>query len=525
MDYLKVGKAADLSENERLAYRCLEILPGLLSWATLLLLVIFSYFQPIGVAVFIIIFDIYWLLFVVFLAIYLLSAYGKIRQCMRQDWAKRCQTLGVRSVDLEIDGQKKILKLQWQDLYQLIILPFYKEDWTVIKSCLQSLANDSYSHDKMIIVLAAEGRAGASAQEFAQRAKQEFGPQFKDFLVTIHPGDLEGELKGKGANQAWAAREVKEKIIDAQGLDYNKILVSVFDIDTIISPGYFHRLAYAFLTVAEPYRASYQPVPVYHNNIWQTPFFARVASFSNTFWQMMQQIRQEKLATYSSHSMTWRALSDIGFWSTKMVSEDSRIFFHCYFYYNGHYRVEPLYFIVSMDACADKSFWQTAINLYRQQRRWGWGVENVPYLIFNSIKRWQLLPKKDTLRQIGVQIYGFHSWATYAIIMAGVGWLPLLLGGDRFTATVLSANLPDITRWLMTLAMFGLVLSAILSTIIIPKKNDVQKFWQRGLILVEWICLPVVIVIFGAIPALEAQTRLIFGKYLGFWNTPKTRSR
>jgi hypothetical protein len=275
--------------------------------------------------------------------------------------------------------------------------------------------------------------------------------------------------------------------------------------------------------VAKPHRTSYQPSPVYHNILWQAPFFARVAASSNTFWQMMQQIRQDKLATYSSHSMTWRALVDIGFWGTRMVSEDSRIFWHCLLFYRGDYKVQPLYFPVSMDVCMDKNFWQTAKNLYKQQRRWGWGVENVSYLIFNVIKGWKILPHGKMINKILIQLYGFHSWATNALIIAVIGWMPILLGGERFNLTVLSTNLPVVTRSLMTVAMIGLVFSALISTLLLPPRPKKYSFSKNIIMFLQWIVLPFSIIIFGAIPGLSAQTRLMFGKYLGFWVTPKSR--
>jgi hypothetical protein len=36
--------------------------------------------------------------------------------------------------------------------------------------------------------------------------------------------------------------------------------------------------------------------------------------------------------------------------------------------------------------------------------------------------------------------------------------------------------------------------------------------------------LPVIIITLGSFPGLEAQTRLMFGKYMGFWVTPKYRN-
>lgn len=531
MDYLKIGKATDLEGSERKFYRKLEMLPAILSWATLIGLIILSYFQPVGVAFFLIAFDVYWLLLVFFLGVYLIVAYRKMQKNMKINWAEKCKELDVyygKYEEVKKD-YKKIsdiplkYKYRWTDIYNMVVLPTYNEGMEIIRPTLSAIIQDSFPKDKMIIVYAVEERGGEQALKNAEQAKKEFGHLFRNFIISVHPDGIEGELKGKGSNQAWAAKVVREELVDKENLDYNKILVSVFDIDTIINSGYFYNLMHLFLTVENPYRASYQPVPVYHNNIWQAPFFARMAASSNTFWQMMQQIRQEKLATYSSHSMSWNALVDIGFWSTKMVSEDSRIFWHCFCYYKGDYRVEPMNFPVSMDVCMGDSRYETARNLYKQQRRWGWGVENVPYLIFNTIKDWKNIPKGKYVGKILVQLYGFHSWGTNALIIAVIGWMPLLLGGDRFNSTVLSGNLPIVTRTLMTLAMGGLVLSAILSTTILPKKpKGVRK--RKYLSMVgQWILLPFSIVIFGAIPGLEAQTRLMLGKYMGFWVTPKSR--
>ena len=491
----------------------MEIFPGLLSWTTLIILTLLAWLKPVWVAYFIIAFDVYWLLLVIYLGINLFAAYVGMKKNLRVSWRQACVAL----------PPAKANNLSWQEIIHLIIFPTYNESLEVIRPSFEALVQNGYPTDKMIVVLAVEERAGPAGKEKAKIIEAEFASKFKHFIITIHPDDLVGELKGKGANQAWAAKQVKREIIDKYNYGYDRILVSVFDMDTVVIPGYFYCLTYKFLTVNDPYRASYQPIPVYHNNIWQAPFFARVAAASNTFWQMMQQIRQEKLATYSSHSMTWRALADIDFWSTNMVSEDSRIFWHCYLYYQGGYRVEPLYFPVSMDVCMDKTNWQTMKSLYKQQRRWGWGVENLPYLMFNTIKERKILPVGRMINKILIQLYGFNSWATNALIIGLIGWLPMILGGDRFNVTVLSSNLPVVSRTLMTVAMIGMVFSAVISSMLLPKRPAHYGFGRSLAMVLQWLILPISIIIFGAIPGLEAQTRLMLGKYMGFWVTPKAR--
>lgn len=508
VNYLKVAQASDLQGRDRFLYRALEILPAALSVGTLIILIFLSWLRPVWATYFIIIFDIYWLLLVIFLSLHLIAAYRALTKNKTTDWQAECRALP-----------------SWQDIYHLVILPVYNESEDIIVASLHSLVNDGYPQDKLIAVLTVEERAGEQQINICRQIADQFKDKFGYWLLTAHPDGIAGELKGKGANQAWAAKAAQREIIDRAGIDYAKIVVSVFDIDTVVGNGYFWRLTHAFLTAPDPHHTSYQPIPVYHNNLWAAPWFARVSAYSNTFWQMMQQVRQEKLATYSSHSMSWQALVDINFWATNMVSEDSRIFWHCFCHYDGRYRVEPLYFAVSMDACMDKTTPQTIANLYRQQRRWGWGVENIPYLIFNVIKRWQKIERKNALGRILVQLYGFHAWATNAIIIGIIGWLPLFIGGEGFNATALSGNLPFITRTLMTLAMAGLVLSAIISMFLLPPRPARYGIGKTAVMVIQWIFLPLIIIIFGSLPALEAQIRLALGgKWrLGFWVTPKER--
>jgi len=508
--YLKLGKATDLkSPKERWLYRAFEILPGALAWLTLLSIIFLSWLKPIWIALFIIGFDVYWLLKTIYFSFHLRAGYNQMKKQMAIDWLEKL---------------KSLTNQDWQKIHHLIILPMYQESLTVIKSTLQAIVNSTYPKNKMIVVLATEERAGQAAQKTAQTIKKEFGQYFYKFLITVHPQDIVGELAGKGANSTWAARQVKKEIIDPLKIPYQDIIVSCFDIDTQVYPQYFSCLAYYYLTTEEPTKTSYQPIPIYNNNIWQASCLSRVVASSGTFWQMMQQQRPERLSTFSSQSISFQALFEVDFWPTNMVSEDSRIFWQNLLFYNGHYRTIPLHYPVSMDANLAPTFFKTALNIYKQQRRWGWGVENIPFLFFGFWKN-RKIPWSKKFHWIWIQLEGFWSWATNALLIFLLGWLPLFLGGQKFNVTLLSYNLPRVTRTLMTLAMIGLVGSAIYSTLLLPRWPKEYSLIRVPLkylgVIIQWILLPFTILIFGCLPGLDSQTRLMLGKYMGFWVTPK----
>ncbi|QQG45598.1 MAG: glycosyltransferase family 2 protein [Candidatus Sungiibacteriota bacterium] len=515
-NYFRLGRAADVSlARGYYLFRFLETVPGIMLWATLAGIIFISWRAPAAASLFIVIFDAYWLLKTIFLSWHLRASYKKMKQHLKLDWLAKLEEIRAYNPQLKVEN--------WRDIYHLVILPFYKEPYGVVRGSLEAIQQAHYPKDKIILVLGVEERAGEEARFIASRLGQEFSRSFFKFIISEHPTDIAGEIPGKGANETWAAREAKEKIIDSLGIQYEQVLVSSFDIDTRIYPHYFGVITYHYLTTAHPLRSSYQPIPIYNNNIWDAPFFSRVVASSGTFWQMMQQARAERLSTFSSHSIPLKPLVEMNYWQTNIVSEDSRIFWQSLLFYDGDWRTVPLFYPVSMDANVGRTLGETVKNVYKQQRRWGWGVENFPYLVFGFLKN-KKISFRPKLYWSFVQLEGFWSWATNALIIFLLGWLPLILGGAKFNVTVLSYNLPRITRLLMTLSMAGIITSAIISSSLLPPRPPHKKKYLWLSMILQWAFLPLTIITFGSVPGIDAQTRLMLGKYMSFWVTPKLRN-
>jgi cellulose synthase/poly-beta-1,6-N-acetylglucosamine synthase-like glycosyltransferase len=500
-----VGRATELSGRRRFFYRCLEIFPGVFSWTTLIGVVLLSIYVPFIAAYFVIAFALYWVLKTAFLSYHLRYNWKRLRHHLSLDW------------------EEMVSRFQYRHLYHVVILPFYKEPEAVIASSLEALAAVRYDRKKIIVVLAGEARAGDEAVETLAKMKARYEAQFGFFLTTLHPADTPGEMAGKGSNASYAAEEVRTHILDAQGIKYTETLVSIFDIDTVLYPDYFNCLVWHFMTAERPLKSSFQPVPIFNNNIWTAPAISRVVAMSSTFWEMIQQERPERMATFSSHSVSFQALYEVGYWQRNMVSEDSRIFWNLLIANNGRYDVIPLSYPVSMDANAAPTLWRTLVQIYKQHRRWTYGVENLCYVVYHFSQN-KAIPARQRLKIIFQQAEGYWSLVTNPIMLFILGWAPIFLGGREFHQSVLSYNLPIMVRDLLIVAMFGLVISSIISLSLIPPRPNGASRFHYLVMALQWVMVPATMIIFSAIPGLDAQTRLMFGKYMGFWVTPKDRS-
>ncbi|PIP28333.1 MAG: hypothetical protein COX29_01645 [Candidatus Moranbacteria bacterium CG23_combo_of_CG06-09_8_20_14_all_35_22] len=548
--------------KERRIQRTLEMIPGILTWVTLIGMFVFSFLLPVYVAIFIIVFDIYWIYRTIFIAYYSVEGYRKLKKGKEIDWWERCQNImdpekyaniireriynmeksWKESADLT-RKQKKIIKkeikrcyeyleeiqkiskvkdqiLDWREIIHVVLLPTAVEPASVIEPAIQAIFDSNFPNQQFIILLATEEREPEKQRlEKVNYLKNKFQEVFRDFIVTTHLVK-DDEMKAKGSNAKFAAKELA-KYLEEKNIDFKKVIFSNFDCDSVAHKEYFAALTYEYIIDPKRLQRSYQPLPMYHNNLWDTNAFVRVIVTGSSFWHIFQSTRTEGMVTFSSHSEPFDTLQRVDFWPVNMISEDSIIYWKCYTYYNGDYQVKPIYLPISLDAVLAETYWKTIKNQYKQKRRWAYGIENFP-IIMRAIGPNKKISFWKKFKVAFEMLEGHHSWATASMILAILGWLPLIFGGDQFNQSVLAHNLPFITRYLMTLAMFGLIISMSLSFLLMPPRPKKYSKWRNFYMLIQWALVPIIAPFLGSLPSIDSQTRILLGKYFGeFWVTPK----
>jgi len=485
-----------------------EILPGLSIWLSLVIMLVLSFVKPLWMIFFIIIFDVYWVLKVVNFVFYLLLSWYRSGKVRKTDWRDK-----LKHDVADADTYRHV-----------VFLTLYNEEWDVVQTAVQSVCDAMYDASACVLVIAGEERTKAHCQDIISRVKNKFGGCFGDIVGILHPVDLPDEIPGKGSNLHYAEREM-QKYIDKKGWKYEHVIATVFDIDTVCHDQYFAYLTYLYATHPNPTRTSFQPIALYNNNMWESPSLLRIMSFGTTFWMMTSLARQDALVTFSSHSMSFRAIVDVGFHDKRIVSEDSRIFYQCFLYYDGEYDVTPMYVPVSMDTVRDDKWWKSVKNLYKQQRRWAWGIEHIPYLLTEFRKKGNKIPLWKKIKWVFVEWEGKWSWALVALVITIFGRLPLWVAPTSVRQSALFFNTPHTLEVLMSLAMLGLVLSAILSIPLLPKRPKTHPKHIYIVMILQWVLLPISMIFLSAIPAIDAATHMMFGKYLGFNVSQKKRKK
>jgi hypothetical protein len=256
---------------------------------------------------------------------------------------------------------------------------------------------------------------------------------------------------------------------------------------------------------------------MYTNNIWDAPAPMRVVATANSFWNVVLSLRPHMLRNFSAHSQPMSALIDTDFWSVRTIVEDGHQYWRTFFRYDGKHEVYPIYVPIYQDAVLTDNYKRTLKMQFIQVRRWAWGASDIAYVFYNGYLKKNRVPRPKMLARFLRLLEGHIGWSTAPLILLLAALVPFLINPQSY----LTNQLPQIARWIQTVATVGIFISLYLSFRALPPKPERYKRHRSVWMLLQWVLLPVTTIVYGSFAAIYSQTRLMFGWYLGWVITEK----
>mmetsp|Transcript_66953 Transcript_66953/g.143164 ORF Transcript_66953/g.143164 Transcript_66953/m.143164 type:complete len:707 (+) Transcript_66953:94-2214(+) len=287
---------------------------------------------------------------------------------------------------------------EWEQVQHYVFVTAYKEPIDVMKLMLWTLVMqrgpDDFCRQQINLVLAMEEREGAAAQSKAELLRTELGPYFRSMLVTFHPPDLAGDIKGKASNFKWAVMKAEAIIrgeARSEGIHEDHCLVHVADADSLYDPNHFSNVTYDFCVMPDRYELVFEPCMISTCNLWEVPPPVRQTNLVIAAQEMMSAWDAlEFQIPFSTYGMALRTLQRIGGTGQAgdaqdgdVIAEDHHLFIKGALALDGHLRVHPIFlpclnFSVGGD---DQSCMRNMHDRYVQAKRHMFGVSELMYLV------------------------------------------------------------------------------------------------------------------------------------------------
>lgn len=510
-------------KDRRGHYRFFEILPGVLSYSMLALPVVLSLVNVTVAAVFILVY-----LLINFArgaagAIQALHGYHVMKQHQALPWPQMLRELAAGKVDTHAKRPKwhrsavqrsstmvQPLLMPPSQVIHAVIIATYKESRDILEPTIKSvLASDFDTKKQVIFILAYEERGGEQTRNRAQELIKKYRGKFLEALAIGHPEGIPGETIGKGGNVTYAGRQLQQYLAKKH-IDPVRVVVTTLDADNRPDKNYLNALTYAYTAAPDPTHASYQPVSLWTNNIWDAPAPMRVLATGNSLFHLVGSLRLHALRNFSAHAQPMVALIETDFWSVRTIVEDGHQFWRSYFTFQGRYRVFPLNVPICQDAVLAETYRKTIRSQFTQLRRWTYGASDIAYFVHygffrkNNISRWDLTAKFWRLLE------GHVTWAVGPILVLVSGFIPALFHPKSFAAN----ELPLIVSRVQTVGLVVLVVTVFMALRTLPPKPARYRHHRTVFMVLQWVYFPITALFFNSLAAFNSQTRLIFKKYL-----------
>ena len=480
--------------------RFFEIIFPLLTWGIITLPFWLSPFHPAVVAYFLLSFNVYFFYKSLSVTIYSTLSYLKLRRMSKIKW-------------LQLARKHK----DYAKCHHVIIITNYRETIDKVRRTLDYLAKSDFPRNRILIVLAMEKREGLEAKKRAGILIGKFKKKFLLVTATYHP-QLNEEVIGKASNSTWAA-EFISKEIRKRKINPDFVTLTSCDADSLVPPQYFSYLTYLFLNDKDKYYHFYWAPVLLYSNFWEVALPVRLQATISSIVRLSTLSKSENLIQISTYSLSLRLLENIGYWDKDIIPEDWHIFLQAFFTYGEKVKTQPIFLIITRDAVNSYSFWRSLKSRYEQEKRWAWGITDIPYALskFFTTPHIRLVPKFLRILYI-METHLF--WPTSFFILT-LGAYILQFVNPVFSRTSLGHNLPKISGLLLTVTTLFLTILIFIDAKSRPKRPASFSIAKTPLLVFQWVLLPVVSFLLSSLPALEAHTRLLLGKRLEYKVTEK----
>jgi len=430
-------------------------------------------------------------------------------------WEKFKTVNFIRSEISKLSEIKDNLNFNWHQINHVIMIPHAKEPLQVLDNTLSEIAKQTFPLKQIHLVLGAEARDEEGYEKSVQLQKK-YGKIFGNIWVTNHVLK-EDEIVGKSSNMAHAGREAVKEIMKL-GWDLSKTTVTSCDADSRLPKEYFSYLTYEYVTRFESKYKFFTGAILLYANIWRLDPIARVRNSLSSMFNVGKLVRPDKLIPFSTYTTSFWLVDQIGYWTPWVTPEDFHLFFKSSFHFPHKVSTIPLFTKIYVDAAEGDTYVESFKNNYMQSRRWQWGVSDDGWMIKNMVMNIGKYSFMVYYRGIHVLVDHILAPSSAFLLMLGANLPPLL--NARFGGQVFGAKLPGISETILQITFLSFIVAIFFDYLVKPKRDGVSLL-RKIVTPFEFIINPIVGLTLTSIPGIEAHTRLLFGKYLEYYITKK----
>ncbi|MCC7449819.1 MAG: hypothetical protein IT324_20535 [Anaerolineae bacterium] len=477
--------------------RVFDGVPGFLAWLSLFLVIVGAVAAPLIVFTIAALIGTYMAIRFILAGIANVKGLRLIRQWEHTNWRE------------DYERRRTPDSLNWYDVFHLVVIPNYKEELVVLRQTLDRLAMQSVAREQVIVVLAMEaGEAQAGAK--ANILLAEYAHCFRHMIATIHPRGISGELQVKSANVTWAIRNAKRQLVDEMGYCIDNFVITTMDADSLLHVKYLEALTCLYATSTMRHASVWQAPIRYHSNVWDIhPALALIHAYSIAWELAYLAAPWWQPLPISTYSLSLKLTDEVGYWDPDVIADELHMFLKCFFRRGGNFVLSQIYLPFSGYAVTGNNFLDASKNRYLQSRRHAWGAKEVGYTMAQMIERPDI-PFGSAFKML--------LRVAHDNIMAGAGWVIITFGAQLPILLYPSLLSNSWHSPQFILVQISVVITAVLGIVFwlvdMRERPPRSRRWtikEIILTILSFPLLPILTLFYLAIPAIEAQTRLLLG--------------